>query len=342
LLLPPYRKQLLWGPRRVWIGCPGRCATASIEDQAALRRQRIDPLLPALSAPPAGCGATFTAANGNGVVAAVAGCDHWTDEPGAISLTWGAARRFHLHPRMTGTDVAGALDQLITQWRDHLAGVPETTEEDSAAMVTWPSRDVEGVRVLQRHGLSPLAVIAARTAGKEHLAEPPGAQPADGIRIRRAGPADLEEVTDLGLELVRYDAWFGEVVERPRTREGLRHGTASLLADPAPWAWLAERDGVPVGLVAAERPEHASWIAPLTRLAPVAYLQQGFVRPTERAAGIGARLVRHFHAEADATGVAVTLLHYSQVNPLSAPFWSQQGYRPLWTVWETRPARSLR
>jgi len=37
----------------------------------------------------------------------------------------------------------------------------------------------------------------------------------------------------------------------------------------------------------------------------------------------------------------VTLLHYAQVNPLSAPFWSQQGYRPLWTVWETAPARAL-
>jgi hypothetical protein len=38
----------------------------------------------------------------------------------------------------------------------------------------------------------------------------------------------------------------------------------------------------------------------------------------------------------------VTLLHYGQVNPLSAPFWSQQGYRPLWTVWEAMPALAVR
>lgn len=40
--------------------------------------------------------------------------------------------------------------------------------------------------------------------------------------------------------------------------------------------------------------------------------------------------------------VPVTLLHYEQVNPLSAPFWSQQGYRPLWHTWEARPAPAIR
>ena len=44
----------------------------------------------------------------------------------------------------------------------------------------------------------------------------------------------------------------------------------------------------------------------------------------------------------DAAGVAVTLLHHSQVNPLSAPFWYRMGYRPLWTSWEARPATALR
>jgi hypothetical protein len=44
----------------------------------------------------------------------------------------------------------------------------------------------------------------------------------------------------------------------------------------------------------------------------------------------------------DARGVDTTLLHYAQLNPLSAPFWSRMGYRPLWTGWEVRPAASLR
>ena len=44
----------------------------------------------------------------------------------------------------------------------------------------------------------------------------------------------------------------------------------------------------------------------------------------------------------DARGVDTTLLHYAQLNPLSAPFWSRMGYRPLWIGWEVRPAASLR
>ena len=31
-----------------------------------------------------------------------------------------------------------------------------------------------------------------------------------------------------------------------------------------------------------------------------------------------------------------------RLNPLSAPFWSRMGYRPLWTGREVRPAASLR
>ena len=48
------------------------------------------------------------------------------------------------------------------------------------------------------------------------------------------------------------------------------------------------------------------------------------------------------HGELDARGIDLTLLHYSQVNPLSAPFWHRMGYRPLWSTWEARPAATLR
>jgi len=49
-----------------------------------------------------------------------------------------------------------------------------------------------------------------------------------------------------------------------------------------------------------------------------------------------------YRAVLDARGVDTTLLHYAQLNPLSAPFWNRMGYRPLWTGWEVRPAASLR
>jgi len=80
----------------------------------------------------------------------------------------------------------------------------------------------------------------------------------------------------------------------------------------------------------------------MARQAPVCYLTFMFTVPGERAGGVGAALCARLHDEVAAAGVPVTLLHYAQVNPLSAPFWSQQGYRPLWLAWEARPAAMLR
>ena len=303
---------------------------SAVTAQVAGRWAGLDRLLPV---PPALAGGELLTVPG-----AVGRCEHWAGEPGALDLAWGAARRFRLDPQVAGPDVRGALDALLAQWREHLAGAPGTGEDDTAAVVAWPSRDITGHRVLLDHGLFPLAIIAARPAGRDGRAVPPD----PGLRIRRAGPADLDSVVALGMETVRYDAHFGTVIERPDTAAALRREAAVRLAGPAPWTWLAERDGQVVGSLYAQSPDQAGWIAPLVRPAPVAYLELMAVLPGARGAGVGAALAAVYHAAADAAGVAVTLLHYEQMNPLSAPFWSQQGYRPLWADWEARPALALR
>jgi hypothetical protein len=42
------------------------------------------------------------------------------------------------------------------------------------------------------------------------------------------------------------------------------------------------------------------------------------------------------------TSTASPRFRYEQLNPYAAAFWSRQRYRPLWTMWEARPALSLR
>jgi GNAT superfamily N-acetyltransferase len=326
-------------------------AGTSIGTLVLRRWQEIDPLLPEPGPLPPGCGAEFTIAGGAGEPAAAATCAHFEAAPGSLDTAWGTARRFQLAPQIIGPDIGGTLDRLLVQWRDHLAGLPGTDSQDTAAVVNWPSRDIDGVKALVRRGFAPLAVVAARTAGR-HPGGPAGRTAPDesgrdrlaraGIRLRRAGPADIDAVVRLGLEVIRYDAHFGNGSERPDTVGALRHEANEMLAGPEPWMWLAERDSQAIGLLAAQRPELAGWIAPLVRQAPVAYLMLMFVAPGERASGIGAELVAQLHADVAAAGVPVTLLHYEQVNPLSAPFWSQQGYRPLWLAWEARPARAIR
>jgi GNAT superfamily N-acetyltransferase len=322
-------------------------AGTSIGTLLMRRWQEIDPLLPEPGPLPPGCGTEFTIAGTASEPAAAATCEHFQAAPGTLDTAWSTARRFQLAPQITGPDIGGTLDRLLGQWRDHLAGLPGTDNQDTAAALTWPSRDIDGVKALVRRGFAPLGVVAARATsrspapgdGRPPAAAGPGRT---GARIRRAGPGDIDAVVRLGLEVIRYDAHFSNGGERPDTLPALRREAGEMLTGPEPWMWLAERDGAAIGLLAAQRPELAGWIAPLVRPAPVAYLMLMFVAPGERAGGIGTELVARLHADIGAAGVPVTLLHYEQVNPLSAPFWSQQGYRPLWITWEARPARAIR
>ena len=171
---------------------------------------------------------------------------------------------------------------------------------------------------------------------------PPAPRRAYGVTIRPAGPGDEEQVLDLELRLIRYDMHFGGPVWRGATTRLVRDEVRDSLTHLDPWTWLAERNGRAVGLLVAQPPQDAGWIAGMTSKTPAAYLQTMFVEGQERGTGIGAALVRNLHARLDGMGVAVTLLHHSQVNPLSAPFWYRMGYRPLWTSWEARPASALR
>jgi ribosomal protein S18 acetylase RimI-like enzyme len=329
-----------------------RNAMNGVMAEVAQRWQAIDPLLPRPAVPGPDCGVDLIVTGADGQPIAAGACEHWVGGPEELDLAWGAARRYQLTAWTAGPDVAGALDQLLSLWRDHLAGLPDAGTEDTAAVVAWPCRDVGGVTALVRHGLAPFGVVAARLMGERAPGAPPARRGHDAVsaagtagqrvRIRRATPADIGTVIRLGTEVIRFDAHFAAVIDRPSTAAALRREAAGLLAGRECWAWLAERDGTAVGLVAAQRPESAGWIAPLVCQAPAAYLMFGYVLPTERASGVGSALTARLHRDIEAAGVAVTLLHYEQTNPLSVPFWSRQGYRPLWTSWETRPAGTLR
>lgn len=315
---------------------------ADVQVRAGRRQRLIDPLLPDRVEGLPGCDERFFATGSDGSLTATGRCEHWTGEPGSLDLVWGAQRRFRLIPEIAGPDAAGALGQLMDQWREHLAKVPDADAADTAAIVNWPSRDIDGIRPLLARGLSPTDVVTARlTAAAEERPQDESVAGQAVVSLRQAGPADVGVVARFGREEVRFDAHFGGVIDRPNTEDSFRRYAAELLAGPDPWVWLAERDGSVVGALIAEHPREATWIAPLTTLSPVAYLLSMFVVPAHRGAGIGAMLTRQFHREVRSAGIPVALLHYAVLNPLSVPFWSRQGYRPLWTTLEARPALSL-
>lgn len=329
--------------RRILVSVVINEPAVAVSAEAARRLRAIDSLLPAPGVSPPGCGACFQAEGPSGL-SAIGTCLHWEGDPGSLEPTWGAERRFMLDVRVAGPGVGAALDEVLSQWRRHLADVPQTNGDDTAAVVTWPSRDVEGLKALVRHKFNPFGVVAVRLTARPHGPGPTRRGALDdrartsGIRIRRATPDDIDAAVGLGLEVVRFDAHCGNVTERPSTAGALRRELLGMLDGPEPWAWLAERDGEAVGLLAAQRPEAAGWITPMVRLTPAAYLMFMAVLDTERGNGIGEEMVARFHHDIVRAGVPVTLLHHEQTNPLSAPFWAKQGYRPLWTSWEARPA----
>ena len=326
------------------------------------RWRRLDPLLPEPGPVAPGCGATFWTPAGDGFAV----CRHLTVSASSMDQTWSAATEYILTPRLAGPDAGPGLDTLLAQWREHLSGLPEAHAEDTAAQVRWPSRDTTGVRALQRHGLAPMTVIAARpakratgpepatgwpgpaTAGPETTTAGPettaaGPETATAV-IRPAGPADLAVAVGFELDVVRYDEQFGVGRVRPVTKALIREDLITTLNRRPSWIWLAEdgQTGEPAGLLILQPPEQAGWIAPLVSEAPVAYLATMFIQPGGRGSGIGAALVSQAHAAVDDGGAAMTLLHYAVANPLSGPFWSRMGYRPLWTLWAANPAAVVR
>ncbi len=317
-----------------------REAVWNLNKAVGQRWRALDPLLPEPRDLPEGCADPLVVPGPGNRPVAVGVCTHQWVSPDSLNLTWGAATRYALTPRVAGQNADDGLDRLLSQWRDHLALQRDSSGDDTAAVISWPSRDITGIRALLRHGMQPLTVLAAR------LARPPG--PGDGppvtprLRIRPARLDDLDAVFALHMEVIRFDTHFLGVVQRPTTAAAIRREVASALSKAHPWTWLAERDGRPLGLVMAEPPRDATWVAPMTGQGPAAYVSCMSVAPGERGRGVGAALVGRLHGELDAMGVLVTLLHHSQLNPLSVPFWSRMGYRPLWTIWEARPASVLR
>jgi GNAT superfamily N-acetyltransferase len=320
-----------------------RDVVKDVNKAVARRWQALDPLLPEPGDLPEGCMAPLLARGDNGRPAGIGVCHHQHVPAGTLAQTWGPATKFVLTLRLRDADTGPAADDLLTQWRAHLRSQSQAAAADTAAVVNWPARDITGVRALLGHGLVPMTVIAARP--RPHPDAPQlaaeTAERTDGLLIRPATPADLDVVTEFELGVIHYDAHFCGSIPRPATPDLVRAETQAALAGRPGWTWLAEQAGRPVALVTVEPPDDATWIAGMARPGKTAYLATGFVHPDGRGSGLGAAVIRHVHRELDHRGIGLTLLHHSQHNPLSAPFWHRMGYRPLWTTWEARPAVTL-
>jgi GNAT superfamily N-acetyltransferase len=285
------------------------------------RWRAVDPLLPA---PPPPQPDPLTVPGGAGWVRRV------VLDPDADTATWTALRNHALTAHVAGPDPAAALGALIDRWERLGLGPPD--DDESVAEVVWPSRDVEPVLALARHGFAPAVAVAIGRTGRAVPASVPG------LRIRPVGGADVAVAAAFGLEIVRYDGQFGALGERESTAARLTESFAEASLREQPATWLAVLDGRPVGMVAIDPPSYATGTRSLCNALAVGYLGSMFVDPSVRGSGVGWALHAHADAALLAAGAELTLLHHAVPNPRSTPFWYRQGYRPLWTHWQRRPA----
>lgn len=289
----------------------------------------LDPLLPPATEPPMD-GHVITAALADGTrVAGVV--SHQSFEPHSTTRLWSTAEVWEMLP-LVGE--AQGMDALLTRFRRHLDS--QEVGDDTACVVHWPSRDSKAARAFLDHGLVPLSVLAVRLkTPAQHISRT--------LTIRRATPHDLETVLELSLAELEYSSYVGSTIVRPEAAATKRRALVERLKNASP-IWLAERDGIAVALaecaiVSSEPGTMAAARLPRGRWG---YVNCVSVLPGARGTGIGQQLLAHAHQELHRMGTVGTYLYYNPPNPLSSVFWPRQGYRPLWTVWEVRPASALR
>ena len=313
-----------------------RAPEALLADLLAEQTERfaaLDRGLPRAVRPPAGD--LVVAPESAGRAAGVITHHRWP--AGSAPLLWSAAEVSELHP-VLGVSGQPAVHALLAAWRSRL-GSRARQASDSSAVVTWPSRDVVASRAFLDHGLIPLAVLAVR---------PPGPPPAltgvdEALTVRPAAEADLEHCVALAMHEISYSSLVGGSVPRPEAESIKRTALRERWGRGEP-IWVAELDGRPVGLLECGLTDATpgSWLAGLLPAGRWGYVNCASVVPGLRGRGVGHAMVRAALPVLEAPGSRGTYLYYNPPNPLSSVFWPRHGYRPLWTLWEVRPASALR
>lgn len=300
------------------------------------RFERLDPLLPAAVAPPEGTVLTAALPDGERVAGVLARGRY---AAGTAQTLWSPRELWELHPLLGAVGDPG-MEALLREWRRLLDRL--SPDQDSACAVTWPSRDAEVARPLLAHGFVPLTTLAVRRAPADDP-PPDGVDAVDPVVVRLATGRDLEVALELELAEQAYSAMVGAAIVRPDAREVKRAALVRHLDQGHP-VWLAEQGGVVVGLAHCRMVDVDPGTASAARL-PAGrwgYVNSVSVRAEVRGTGVGRRLMAVAHRELARGAAAGTFLYYNPPNPLAPVFWARQGYRPLWTIWEVRPAGALR
>ena len=224
------------------------------------------------------------------------------------------------------------LTALTAVWEQH---------HSLADMITWPSTDTWLEPLLLAQGFRAAHILNHRPLTPFEASTRPVST---GLRVRRARPADEDDLVALNRANVAHDASYSPFIKVVPTLEPALRAQLGRL-----WACESVEEGVPVVLVV----EHEGTLVGMAqtylettpgfgvtgRLPPsrYAYLHEVVVRPEWRGQGVGRLLVQGAADAYTELGITGYTLYFSPYNPLSSAVWPHLGFRPVWTTYMRLP-----
>ena len=157
----------------------------------------------------------------------------------------------------------------------------------------------------------------------------------DGLSMRHATSADLNEIVALGIESVRYHAALDPTMHVPRGEDGkMRRRFQAILREPQHGAlFVAMLDWQIVAFYSLYLQSiDDSWTPPLFAPGRYGLLAEVAVAEGLRGRGVGRRLFHTVEQWFRERGAQRFWLIYLLRNPLSSRFWPSLGFQPVWDV----------
>jgi GNAT superfamily N-acetyltransferase len=229
--------------------------------------------------------------------------------------------------------LAGAREQA-TRWRTpallaHNATADCTMREALAAF---------GFHMFYHYALRPAGLdvtVPVASSDTPTSARLPRKPELDGLSVRHALSADLNEIVGLGIESVKYHAALDPAMHVPRGEDGkMRRRFEAILGEPQHGAlFVALLDWQIVGFYSLYLQSiDDSWTPPLFAPGRYGLLAEVAVAEDLRGRGIGRRLFHAVEQWFRERGAQRLWLIYLPRNPLSSRFWAALGFQPVWDV----------
>lgn len=278
-----------------------------------------------------------------------------------IILHWIPRSEHNLEPLLPTRDPQ-ALADLIGQWLDHLATLPnglppelDNSDDDALlhlpylgeacdrlALITIPAAMDFAPRVMIEAGFAPFSSSAVRPvrpgdSSIEDTLGPWWERPytfADGLILRAACQADLPALMDLTLAIHHSDYLAGCNSKRANLHELYHPWVQQVLTFPPSARPVIEVGGQVIGYASLNPLADSRPFGSLTSVKDTRYLGFLSVAAGERGKRIGSRLMDVIHARAAATQAGGVLTQFASLSSYSGHFYYRHGYSPLNHMWK--------